>query len=847
MRRTQNNSLISGLIAVTACLPFSGCFEQAGIETATSASGSSSTSNANSFGFNGASAATNLDGTRIKVSWVPASSSIVTGYTVYTVGASNTLTPVGAVPKTATSFTHTGLTACNTYVYIVRAFDARGNNDGNLNGVTGLTYAGITSTTPVSSTSSTVTFPSCSSASTLAIYCATDGSSYTLMTTAANTSTSATITGLTASTLYTCKVNAISPNGKTDGNTATASAGMGQVCITRPSGLVSWWDGDSGTSGVYATDTISTYNMNLSNVTMTSGKVGNALSLSGTNSATSSFGSTPSTTNLNFTTAMTALAWVKPTTSYASAIPSSILSKGDFQTTMVAGSFAAYDISANVYSTLKGFNGATFDGRYVYFVPYNNGAAFGTVARYDTTKTFASPGSWSYFDMTTLAALAKGYSSAVFDGRYIYFVPLHNGAAYHANFVRYDTTANFTSSSSWKVIDLTTFGGTFVTAFGGYTGGVFDGRYIYFTPWTNGTIYSSYVIRYDTTASQFDSNSNNQWVVYNNPVAAACWGGVFDGRYFYCVPYNSGAAYGIVGRYDTTQTFDSNTSTQWVSMNLPVSVNATAKGFWGGTFDGRYVYLTPYNNGANDGVVTRHDTTKTFTAATSWEVYDVTAVNASSKGFLGSIFDGRYVYLVPSNSGASGLVTRFDTTGQFSGTTASWSTFDMTTVNAGAKGFSGAVFDGRYIYFVPQNNGAADGVVVQYDTLGSTGTTFNLKAGHVTSSLGHGVVGPTFQVTTANGTYSVSAGTSLSTGTWHLIAGTYDGSNVTIYVDGVAQASVLASGTMVSNTSPVKLGAFGTTNTGFNGLVDEAQVYNTALTETQIQNIYLTSSLGICK
>jgi hypothetical protein len=41
--------------------------------------------------------------------------------------------------------------------------------------------------------------------------------------------------------------------------------------------------------------------------------------------------------------------------------------------------------------------------------------------------------------------------------------------------------------------------------------------------------------------------------------------------------------------------------------------------------------------------------------------------------------------------------------------------FDITRVHPGARGFSGAVFDGRYIYLAPLNNGHFQGQVVRFD------------------------------------------------------------------------------------------------------------------------------------
>jgi hypothetical protein len=85
------------------------------------------------------------------------------------------------------------------------------------------------------------------------------------------------------------------------------------------------------------------------------------------------------------------------------------------------------------------------------------------------------------------------------------------------------------------------------------------------------------------------------------------------------------------------------------------SVNANAKGFLGGSFDGRYISLVP---GAYDGVVARYDTRATFTAAASWTTFGITSVNANATGFYGAAFDGRYLYFVPNGTGASGVTAR---------------------------------------------------------------------------------------------------------------------------------------------------------------------------------------------
>jgi hypothetical protein len=51
-----------------------------------------------------------------------------------------------------------------------------------------------------------------------------------------------------------------------------------------------------------------------------------------------------------------------------------------------------------------------------------------------------------------------GYLGAVFDGQYVYFVPDYNGTAEHGEVLRYNTTTDFASASSWSAYDAGTNG-----------------------------------------------------------------------------------------------------------------------------------------------------------------------------------------------------------------------------------------------------------------------------------------------------------------------------------------------------------------------------------------------------
>jgi hypothetical protein len=176
-------------------------------------------------------------------------------------------------------------------------------------------------------------------------------------------------------------------------------------------------------------------------------------------------------------------------------------------------------------------------------------------------------------------------------------------------------------------------------------------------------------------------------------------GAVFDGRYVYFVPKGTLHFSGLVMRYDTQATTPFTAATSWSTFDM-TTLNAAAKGYYGGAFDGRYVYFVPWYNGTEfNSLVVRYDPQAPFGTSASWSIFDVSTVNPSAKGFAGAAFDGRYVYFVPNNSSKpDGLVARYDTQATF-GAAGSWSTFDMTTAGADATtGFLGAGFDGRYVY-----------------------------------------------------------------------------------------------------------------------------------------------------
>ena len=364
---------------------------------------------------------------------------------------------------------------------------------------------------------------------------------------------------------------------------------------------------------------------------------------------------------------------------------------------------------------------------------------------------------WTFFDTTAIDPNASGYFGSAFDGRYVYLTPLEDtqGVA-----IELDTQNDFTTAKSWSAFDL----GNDAGGANKFVGAIFDGRYLYYPPFAQSApivarydtqgVYASgaswstldvstvvagapgtmvggvlaakhvyfapygtpTMIAYDTTApfgaatswSSFDATS-----LLGSPFDA-CSAGT-DGKYVYYAPFaGSAGASGLVLRYDTTALFTS--SSAWTTFDAS-SVDARAVAFEGTVFDGRYLYFVPSGASFTSGFALRYDTQGEFAQGSSWSTFDIAALDSKAGGFVGGAFDGRYIYYVPygGTQGTSGIVARYDTSGSFSDASA-WQTLDLTTLNPGATGFSTATFDGRYLYLAPNlASGSPGHLVARFD------------------------------------------------------------------------------------------------------------------------------------
>ncbi len=73
---------------------------------------------------------------------------------------------------------------------------------------------------------------------------------------------------------------------------------------------------------------------------------------------------------------------------------------------------------------------------------------------------------------------------------------------------------------------------------------------------------------------------------------------------------------------------------------------------------------------------------------------------------------------------------------------------------------------------------------------------------------------------------------------WYHFVGTYDGTNIRIYKDGVLVGITPRTGALAVTNITTKIGTYQGTNYNFNGFIDDVRIYSSALSQAQIQQHY---------
>ena len=210
--------------------------------------------------------------------------------------------------------------------------------------------------------------------------------------------------------------------------------------------------------------------------------------------------------------------------------------------------------------------------------------------RYDTQKPFGLHTSWEKHSLENNTS----YISAESAMDKIFYAPWNTNASVNSTIAVYDTHGSFTDNSSWELIDI---------PYDGYTGAAFNGEHVVFV---SGPCSFN---ECDEGHSNFIFLEPNTLEISYLEIPNASFNGIINARgILYPVPYS----------LDVDPVFLKMDGFQTESFTPSIAKSA----YWGGVFDGKYVYYSPYqfvNSDKRSNEFLRYDTTKIFTDEHAWE------------------------------------------------------------------------------------------------------------------------------------------------------------------------------------------------------------------------------------
>ena len=99
-----------------------------------------------------------------------------------------------------------------------------------------------------------------------------------------------------------------------------------------------------------------------------------------------------------------------------------------------------------------------------------------------------------------------------------------------------------------------------------------------------------------------------------------------------------------------------------------------------------------------------------------------------------------------------------------------------------------------------------------------------------------------FQIYSAGGNGNCQTAVTVNDGAWHHVVGVYDGSTMKVYIDKIERASTSYSRTPYLSNDPFRM-AYAGFHTYLNGWLDEVNLFNRALSPSNITDLYNQASL----
>lgn len=588
-------------------------------------------------------------------------------------------------------------------------------------------------------------------------------------------------------------------------------------------GIVSWWNFDSDANDYYSLN-----NGTGSDVTEATGYTNNAYSFNGLNSSVS----VADTNSVNITDELSISVWIKGNKSQLGNKPQTIISKWDYANETDLNNA---DNWKSVNLSWSGFSEPFFDGRYVYNIINNYSY------RYDTTKNFSDISNWELIDTNTICSGCNGFSGVGgFDGRYIYYPPYWGGSVYKSVVIRYDTTKNFTDTASYETFDMINISGN-NNLKGFKDKPIYIDGFVYFILYYNGVSLNipdaGNIVRFNASGNFTDVNDwdffsvknvtgTNDIVTLEQPY--------YDGRYYYFKnTYNPSWAFSSnVLRWDTTEDWKTDSSYELMYYKNATGTNSLV-GSYGFYTVGNYNYILLFNS-----VMMRFDLNSglNWSDATNWETFNISNVSGydDSTVLRRISFDGKYLDFAQSTSDSTNkYFMRYNTMDNFTNYD-SWEIVDLNNTLGITMCSYGIGYDGKYDYVFPCGAGSYKIVLYQFDTVvdkGSYSLDYNFD----------NIKGLTFKVNVNDELRTVSYQnfSEQLNNSWHNVIGTYNGTELKIYLDGNLKSNITYDTDKAIIASSANLMIANTIgSTFFEGDIDEIQIYNISLTQENINAIY---------
>lgn len=110
---------------------------------------------------------------------------------------------------------------------------------------------------------------------------------------------------------------------------------------------------------------------------------------------------------------------------------------------------------------------------------------------------------------------------------------------------------------------------------------------------------------------------------------------------------------------------------------------------------------------------------------------------------------------------------------------------------------------------------------------------------------------PRFLIGTTGTVSAVTGPTAAATGVWNHMCGTYDGTTMRLYVNGVSVATLARSGAITSSTGIFTIGCDASSSTTraeyFTGSIEEVRIYNRALSAGEVQTVYTCRGTSVIR